>query len=287
MFKFSIFFISTICLVLLILWAYPYFATRISTILILNSKNNESLPGEFRIITPLGASASSQFTRGGLQKILETLQKQNIIIVDLREEPHGFLNGNAISWFSDRNWGNQGESKPSIIRDENEKIHGLSEKIFTFVFIHKTYPVPFWVESAMTEQELTRAFNTEYYRLPITDHIKPSDETVDEFVNFIKKLPKENWLHFHCSAGKGRTSTVLTMLDMMHYSKEISFSEFISRQIEFGGINLLGLSPEKEWKHNYFQDRSNFLQQFHFYCQEQAPDFLQPWSIWKKSKKSA
>ena len=281
MFKFSIFFITIISIIFLMLWAYPYFATRISSILILNSNNNQSLPGEFRI-TSLGASASSQFTRGSLEKMLEVLQKQNVIIVDLREEPHGFLNGNAISWFSYRNWGNQGESKPSIIRDENEKIHKLSEQKFAFVFIQKTYPVPFWIESVMTEQELTRAFNVGYYRLPITDHVKPSDTTVDEFVNFIQQLPKESWLHFHCSAGKGRATTVLTMLDMMQHANEISFSEFITRQIQFGGINLLELSPEKAWKKNYLLDRAAFLQHFHLYCQEQSPNFLQSWSAWKE-----
>jgi protein-tyrosine phosphatase len=280
--KFCIFFIAAICVISFLVWMYPYFATRITSILILNDQNKDKLPKEFRI-TPLGASASSQFSKGSLQKMLELLQKQNVVIVDLREESHGFLNGSAISWFSHHNWGNQGKNKSSIIRDENEKIHQLSEKFFAFLFIHKTYPIPYRIKSAMTERELTSALKIDYYRLPITDHLKPLDTIVDEFVSFIKCLPKESWLHFHCSAGKGRSSTVLTMLDMMRHPKQISFEEFIIRQINFGGINLLGLSPGKDWKHGYVRERATFLHHFLRYCQEQSPSFVQSWSAWKAS----
>lgn len=42
-----------------------------------------------------------------------------------------------------------------------------------------------------------------------------SPENIDEFIKLYKSLPKDAWLHFHCEAGKGRTTTFLAMYDMM------------------------------------------------------------------------
>lgn len=279
-----IFLLAALCILVLIAWIYPYIAVRTSSILILNAANKQELPIGFRI-TPLNASASPQFSEGGLRKILEKLNRDNVIVVDLREEPHGYLNGNAVSWLSYHNWANQGKGKVSIVENENERIHKLSSDFFTIVFKDKQYPIPYFISSMKTEEELAHDLNVGYYRLPITDHVKPSDKTVDEFIVFIKNLPEKSWLHFHCSAGKGRASTMLTMLDMMHRANELTFNDFINRQVEFGGINLLTLTPGKDWKYGYLRARAAFLEQFHHYCQEEAPQFKKSWSGWKDEER--
>src|SRR5262249_44991497 len=99
--------------------------------------------------------------------------------------------------------------------------------------------------------------------------------------------PEDTWLHFHCSAGKGRTSTMLTMLDMLQRPHAFTFDQFINRQVLFGGINLLETNPDKEWKHSSLRARSHFLEVFHRYCQEQAPTFKQSWSAWKRAHEYA
>lgn len=281
MFRFLIILLAFLSIVGLTIWIYPYVAVRTSSLLIMNVEESYDMPKEFRI-TPLGASASSQFSGEGLKKLLTTLDKPQVIIVDLREESHGFLNGNAVSWYSFHNWINLGEDRDSVIQDEKQRINDLAKNAFKFVFKHKQYPFPVLVRSVQTEEELAYSLNADYYRLPISDHVKPSDKTVDEFVEFIKHLPKESWLHFHCSAGKGRTSTMLTMLDMMQRPHEFSFDQFINRQVLFGGINLLEANPEKDWKLSYLRARAHYLEVFLRYCKEQSPSFEQPWSVWKR-----
>jgi hypothetical protein len=75
---------------------------------------------------------------------------------------------------------------------------------------------------------------------------------------------------------------MLTMLDMVQKPNEYTFSEFIARQVELGGIDLLSFSrPGMDWKYSYLRARAAFLEQFHRYCQEQAPNFQHSWSSWK------
>src|SRR5258708_7019779 len=99
-------------------------------LLILNMDNQKVLPRNFRMtrmsdelynatqqgslstvgLFELNASASGQFSQQGLEKILELIPSNHILLLDLREESHGFINGIAVSWYSEKDWGNRGKN---------------------------------------------------------------------------------------------------------------------------------------------------------------------------------
>ncbi len=256
---------------------FPTFNTANTPLLVVDMKNEEILPRNFRILKDLQASGSAQFSELSLQKIRNILINNHTTIVDLRQESHGFLNGNAVSWYTDNNWANKGKSLELIQEDEHRRLQqALNQKIILIYFSRK-FPYPLYVKDAATEQLLTSSSGMGYKRLPVLDHTKPSDSIVDDFVDFIKHLSKNTWLHFHCAAGEGRTTTFLAMYDMMHNAQSATWESIIEKQKNAGGINLLHLP--NDWKHSLAVDRARFLKRFYEYCQ-QNPQFQIPWSTW-------
>ena len=115
---------------------FPLFAKGKDLSLIVNMENQKILPRNFRTtidpyknqqttiskkgLSELHASASGQFSENGFNKIKEKVSAENIFVVDLREESHGFINGMAISWYEPNyNWGNKNKSLSEILEDEN------------------------------------------------------------------------------------------------------------------------------------------------------------------------
>lgn len=225
----------------------------------------------------LNVSGSGQFSEQGLKEILKHIPSTfNIIDVDLRQESHGFANGIAVSWYAPRDAANVGKSLSQIEADEEMhlqfllkqsevNLHQIIEKPQDV--IEKSLAIPLNVQTVSTEKNLTSTIPIGYFRLPITDHLPPSQEQVDRFVAFVETLPPNTWLHFHCEAGEGRTTTILAMYDIMRNGKRngksVSFEEIIERQYLIGGSNLLEMPPESSWKYPYAVQRIDFLRKFY------------------------
>lgn len=263
---------------------YPMLAKKYSYLLILNSKNLYKLPRNFHT-TPYRSSGSGQFSEKELQRMVKAIPSSNIIIVDLRQEPHGFLNGNAVSWYHEHNWGDIEKNVAEILHKERTLVDRLGHKFFTMVHYDRSYPVPYFVKTTRTEQDVVELQRLQYHRFPITDHRRPKDRHIDEFVNWIKQSPPDLWIHFHCSAGRGRTTTFLTMHDMMLNAGTDSVETIVQRQHEFGGANLFHVSKEDKdaWKKSHIETRAGFIRTFYEYCQE-VPNFDLSWSEWIEKK---
>ena len=67
----------------------------------------------------------------------------------------------------------------------------------------------------LTEAELAAQKGVMYVRFTATDHLWPDAGEIERFRRFVKTLPKDAWLHFHCVAGEGRTTAFMTMYDML------------------------------------------------------------------------
>jgi protein-tyrosine phosphatase len=235
-------------------------------------------------MTALNASGSSQFSENTLKRMVEIIPHKKIMIVDLREEDHGFLNGDSISWYKNRNWVNQGKTKEEIIAKEKKRLARLSDQFFTIVYARRDKPVPYIVKNVATEQEIVNRHGLEYYRLPIRDHVRPSNSTVDEFILLVQNLKEETWLHFHCAAGKGRSTTLLTMYQMMNNDANLPLEDIFAMQHFWGGSNLFN-EHEEDWRHPYMLERIDFLKKFYRYCQEN-PEFAYTWSEWSDKNTS-
>lgn len=285
------------CLLLVAVYLfYPVFSTTDQPLLIINMWDHSELPRNFRKtndvlpkeknanpstlgLKELQASGSAQFSEKSLDYLLSIIPSKYVTLVDLRQESHGFINGIAVSWFTEKDWVNKGKSYQEVIDTENSLINQIANRYLIIAYASKKFPVPLWVSSAKTEAELASSKRLGYKRIPVTDHLKPTDEDVDAFINFVNALPRDIlWLHFHCAAGEGRTTTFMVMYDMMRNATKVKLQDILLRQHLLGGINFLN-EPSEDWKKTYNEERKAFLRQFYVYCQ-QNPSFQKTWSNW-------
>jgi len=230
------------------------------------------------------ASGSAQITPAGLQELKQRLRGKHFIDVDLRQESHGFADGLPVSWYAEHDWANLGKTLAQIDQGENERLTQLLKEGQANASVIKTVkgkevetPYPISAKEVFTESELLLKNGGAYYRLPVTDHRRPTDSQVDEFLNWVKTLAPNTWLHFHCEAGEGRTTMFLVMVDILKNAHEVGFIDIIKRQWLLGGIDLLKYPPKDDWKYPYAVERTDFLKKFHTYVKS---DSQETWSQW-------
>jgi hypothetical protein len=270
--------------------------------LIKNMDNNPQLPLNFRLMTDepleeetakkaikpsylglqeIKASGSAQFSELSLYEIIRNIpDSYQLIVIDLRQESHGFTDGTAVSWYGNNNWFNR-HKEPSVIEREQTQLLGdIVQQKYISIYSDKyaTDPDLLSVAQTQSEAELVKRLGVDYKRFYVTDHVKPSDSTVDDFITFIQHLPSNSWLHFHCAKGRGRTTTFLTMYDILHNSHRVSFEDIIARQQQIGGADLEKMSPGT-YKERDAEERYAFLQHFYDYCRAN-PHLEQTWSSW-------
>lgn len=257
-----------------------------------------SVPHRFRMCTQkidgpnlkgleeLNISGSGQLTINGLINMKKELPSNNVLVLDLREESHLLVDGEgisgskavkgqyAVSWAGEKgNSANKGKSDSEIAEDESMRRQELlSSKSMIISDNDNGYSSIEKIKKVQTEEEIVKSIGYNYYRIPVTDEQCPTDEDVDNFVSLVKNLPSHTWVHFHCLAGKGRTTTFMIMYDMMRNAKDVSFDDIVNRQILIGGYDkvIVGTSASKE--------RAKFLKVFYKYCHENKDNFKTLWT---------
>ena len=194
----------------------------------------------------LNASASGQPSLPSMQVLcdkLKTLAKPdaNIYIVDLREESHGFADDYPVSFYVEKNRGNYWRGYEEEV--ELEQLESLQGNLTEFVplgnYDKEHYQaVTFAPKKVLTEEQAATQVGLKYFRVPATDMMFPSPQAVDKFLVFVSSLQENDWLHFHCQAGHGRTTTFLVMYDILK-NPQLSLEDICKRQYYLGGSNLL------------------------------------------------
>ena len=278
------------------------------------SISTQSLPQNFRSMQSLNiagntASGSAQYSLSQLQAMINQKRVTTpLVIVDLRQEAHGFLAIDpslygeteiAVGWFAERDWINVAKDLPSIIADERRKLLNVSNSNQVVYQITSKAPIedgictanPNTIKTAgfKTEQQLAQSQGVGYLRLPTTDHCRPRDFDVDQFVSFEMGLTPNTWLHFHCRAGDGRTTTFMAMHDIIHNAPGSTLEEILTRQgpappkgTGIGGIDLMNMPTDPTiFDYPFSQERVAFMQLFYAYVQEEKADgFKVKWSDW-------
>lgn len=233
----------------------------------------------------LTVSGSAQFTEEGLKALKEKYQKLSLMIVDLRRESHGFVDTLPISWMLwDNNWSNMGWSIEQIGEDEEKKLAVLRhEKTIVLTRVTRVAgkkersPMPVTVTSAYTESNLCAREGLGYMRIPVTDHQAPEEAQINQVITLYKTKPPSSWIHFHCKAGRGRTTVFLTFWDMLTNAKKDSFDTIIKRQEALSSYNLV--EPLSESAKRYlpqFEHRLAVLKQFYAYCKNNSDNYATP-----------
>ena len=255
----------------------------------------EEAPPTRQGLDNLRISGSAQCTAAGFASLYATLAAAApgapIYDVDLRQESHGFADGLPVSWHKDGNLANEGKTPEEVALDEEERLAGLLGETTTFVPKGKTdkrrfEAVTFAPDIVQTEKEVVEALGFRYARFYVTDRTQPDTETVEAFLDFVESLPKDAWLHFHCHAGHGRTTTFLVMYDMIR-NPDIPAEAIIERQYLIGGADLTAMK-EDEWKNERIISRLEMLRSFSRYIRaKHAGETTLRWSAWSEEEAEA
>jgi hypothetical protein len=87
--------------------ASPALAGTDQVTLILNAPDKAGTPRNYRAIKELAASGSGQFSAKQFDAVRERAGGRPLVVLDLRQESHGFVGGNAVSWFGTPGRGEQ------------------------------------------------------------------------------------------------------------------------------------------------------------------------------------
>ncbi|WP_182187752.1 protein tyrosine phosphatase [Pectinatus frisingensis] len=242
----------------------------------------------------LNASGSAQPSYNEFQQLASYLKQQTknpIYIIDLRQESHGIINGDAVSWYGKHNWANIGKTRQTILKEEHSALKNTLYKTITVAKINKYDQIRSskneFVRQALTEKEMVQAVGFHYFRITATDHRWPAAENIDRFINFYKTLPSDVWLHFHCQAGQGRTTIFMAMFDMMR-NPDIPLKDILYRQYLIGGnysaYTINTTDSSKQWKAKYYNEKAAMIKIFYQYVQaNHTNNFKTIWSVWLKN----
>jgi len=253
-------------------------------------KNQEEAKG----LEKVNASGSSQFNAHNLKNIISCVQKIHegaIAILDVREESHAFVNGIPFVWSLYPDTPNANKPVEEIEHDQINKLFDLeSSDIVSLVLINEVNGAKkvtldnVTVENVMTEKELAQKLGLGYIRIPVTDHAVPSIEAVDRFLAFYTSNTNR-WIHAHCNAGKGRTTTFLTLIDMINNAKNVTFETLIKREQLLGGENLFAIDHKEIKRAIANAKRVELLREFYDFCKENNDDFETSFSAWLNNHK--
>ncbi len=159
--------------------------------------------------------------------------------VDLRQEPHGFILGPEkisthwvkVTYTNISNLPTPVLKAKDLVKFEKKLLHQKMKKHkMTFFHISKDgriKRVEACVKEAETEKQAVKRINKErelegkepvkYLRIPILDGMPPTPKTIDKLIDLHKKASAAGkGIYFHCSHGKGRTTTALVINDIMN-----------------------------------------------------------------------
>jgi hypothetical protein len=121
-----------------------------------------------------------------------------------------------------------------------------------------------------------------YKNLVIGSKFSVPDKNIDDIVTFFDNFAQNSWIHFHCTHGKGRTSMLLAMLDIMKNAPKVALKDIIRRQRLLGSVDL---ADTVRWltggyTKEMLENRKKFIEDFYtFVCQRKAGG-IQRWSEW-------
>ncbi len=289
------------------------------------SSEKDILPGGFRMVkvitlpeyTTLNLegleetkmSGSSQFSQLGLDAIIKRIGKKHITLVNLRQEDGGFIEpvkgeGDiAFSYLMPIPWWTGDDPRGSRTVSEIEASEELKmasiTKNATFTVYgtdnsktpedqHKIlYKIDLVVKRALTEKTVAKEKSLGYIRIPDKKFGHMEYEQIDSFIAFVKSLPEEEWLHFHCRKGETRTTLYMILYDMLKNADKVEAADIIKRQgpLGLGGVDFFAFPDKLDWNYKFKKERLELLFHFHTYVKENGKDgFQKSWSEWALEK---
>lgn len=132
------------------------------------------------------------------------------------------------------------------------------------------------------EEDEAKKYGFKVVKFKIGSKFATEASAVEEFVSFIDSLPNNAWVHFHCRGGKGRTSMMLVMYDIMKNAPEVALVDIVKRQYLLGSVDLFDTTAWSRgtYRKETLEQRKIFIENFYdFICGRKAGG-IQNWSLW-------
>lgn len=241
----------------------------------------------------LAVSASAQFSENQFRELANDLKEvangKNIVIVDLREESHYFVNGISISVYGLHNWGNLFLERDQVEEQyEKDFLKLMGTTITAYGRDDETKlddVLELKVETLMSEKELVESEGFEYLHIACTDHVWPDAEEIDIFIEYVKNIAVENtWFHFHCAGGSGRTGAFLMIYDKMR-NPHVSNKDILYRHSMTGSNYPLYLGDGDSYKDPLYKEKAELAPLVFEYIEENhESNYKVSWSEWLKDR---
>ncbi len=211
--------------------------------------------------------------------------------LDLRQESHGYVNGDALTLAVDEDWVNVGKTHREVLSAETGWLASLrNQAVIPDVLTHEQFKeklyqdgAPLSVNQVDSENDVVSKLGFHYVRLTVSDHRAPEPAEVDRFLKLMSTWPKNTWIHVHCRGGDGRTTTFMTMLDILRNAKSVSLDDILTREASVSPYyDLRDIKTDDPILIPYYQARLAFIQQFYQYVSSQQNGHAETWSAWLK-----
>ena len=252
-------------------------AEKNDVVIVFEDAGRDDEPINFRDLNDIGipAIASAQFSERQLDWVVGRYKQhlKDIIVVDLREESHGFTDGRPFMWFGEFNAANSELENNNVLDKEGRAISSIKslDTLNLKIILEKDYKNGWFKKSAditfknpviKSEKDVVESAGLKYYRIPVTDHKYPTKEDEERIVNFMKSLPKNSLLYVHCLGGHGRTTTFLAMYDMILHPN-LSLDDILTRQKNKRGSDLANLKEDGKMAVKSKKQRLAFIKEFY------------------------
>lgn len=220
-------------------------------------------------LAQLNMSGSARPTKEGLRYALSSIHMP-VYVFDIFSKKHYYINGLPEDWFDYK---------------RSEKIGFERKKVTWRGLIHRlvyTGKLQHDNQDIQSEQQMVEELGFNYILVDQMRKSLPKPEHVDSFLRMVESLPDPVWVHFHCSAGKGRTTIAMVMYDILKNGKKVSLEDIINRHYLLGSENLFDTTVWHNGRYSkeMLEARKQFVISFYEYVN--APDGygVRPWSEW-------
>ena len=195
-------------------------------------------------------------------------------IIDVRQEPHVYLDGLPVTWYKSyitdiKDVKNPQSGINSMKEMENEfveflnknstiatsKIHWGSEPVYELIENIQLSPT-----EILTNEQMAQKHNVEYNRFFIP--VFPESFQEKEFIELVDSISDDETVYVQCWDGTGRSTVFMTMFDILK-NHEVSLELIVERQASLGGINTSDLYPRESSRYKRSLDRKTYIERFY------------------------
>jgi hypothetical protein len=225
-----------------------------------------------RALKELRISGSSRITLSSLKQALADTPGP-VYVFDLQTEPHYYIEGLPLYWYGYNNHSPFAEK--------------LNEPNITYVVrrLLRTGKLIHTAADIQTEKTMVENAGFHYIAAYQARHQLPHIEQVDLFLKAVSKLPSKCWVHFHCSAGKGRTTVAMVMYDILK-NKNVPLEAIVDRHHVLGGENLFDTTiwEKSTYTKQMLENRKKFIYNFYAYVHDPKGLEASTWKEWLKAR---